>query len=420
MSDRARLMAVVRDGRAVSEAAQGDEVELFLDRTPFYGEKGGQVGDTGLIASPSGEAQVLDTVHPTRGLTAHRARVVRGRLVAGEEVEASVDRERRMAIRRNHTATHLLHNALRHVLGDHAKQAGSLVEPHRLRFDFTHYAPLTREELARVEEMANRAVMEDYPVRAYVTTYEYALSINAVALFGEKYEDYVRVVEVDELSRELCGGTHVARTGEIGMLVVVSEAGIGANMRRIEALTGSEAYRYVRRRRDMLEEMASSLKVDVEKLPERLSRLQQRVKELESELRRREKEEMSSLVDGGISWRESEVAGGLLLTAEVRDLDPQALRELAERTLARRKAKAVSIAAVQGGKANIVVHLSRELVEKGLSAVELARRAAALLGGGGGGRPDMAVGGGSQAGRVAEALQEVTEEIRRGLGDGHA
>ena len=420
LRDRARLLAVVREGHAVAEAGEGEEVELFLERTPFYGEKGGQVGDTGWITSPSGEAQVLDTVHPARGLIAHHARVTKGRLLAGEEVEASVDRERRMAIRRNHTATHLLHYALRHVLGDHAKQAGSLVEPQRLRFDFTHYAPLSWEEMARVEEMANRAIIEDYPVRAYITTYEYAVSINAVALFGEKYEDYVRVVEVDELSRELCGGTHVTRTGEIGLLVVVSEAGIGANMRRIEALTGTEAYRYFRQRREMLENMASSLKVDVDKLPDRLTRLQQRVRELESELRRREREEMSELVDGGIAWRESEAAGGLLLTAEVPDLDPQALRELAERTLSRRNAKAVSIAAVQGGKANLVVHLSRELVDGGLNAVELVKGAARLLGGGGGGRPDMAVGGGSYADRVADALREVVEGIKSGVGSGHA
>ncbi len=414
LSDRAKLLALVREGRAVAEAVEGEEVEVFLERTPFYGEKGGQVGDTGTITSPAGEAKVLDTLHPASGLTAHRARVTKGRLLAGDEVEARVDRERRMAIRRNHTATHLLHYALRHVLGDHARQAGSLVEPQRLRFDFTHYAPLTGEELARVEEMANRAVIEDYPVRAYVTTYEYAVSINAVALFGEKYEDYVRVVEVDELSRELCGGTHVARTGEIGLLVVTSEAGIGANMRRIEALTGSEAYRYFRQRREMLEGMASSLKVDVERLPDRLSRLQQRVRELESELRRREREEMSSLVDGGIAWREGEAAGGLVLTAEVPDLDPQALRELAERTLSRRNAKAVGIATVQGDKANVVVHLSRELVGKGLDAVELVKAAARLLGGGGGGRPDMAVGGGSRTEKVADALQEVVEGIRRG------
>ena len=191
----------------------------------------------------------------------HSVRFVEGDLSAGQMATAAIDVDRRNAIRRNHTATHIIHWALRQVLGDHAKQAGSLVDPRRLRFDFTHFQPLSTEELARVEELANRKVLEDLPVRAYVTTYEYAASINAVALFGEKYEDYVRVVEVDEISRELCGGTHVGRTGEIGLLVLVGEGGIGANMRRIEALTGMGAYEFFRQRREMTENMAAALKV---------------------------------------------------------------------------------------------------------------------------------------------------------------
>ncbi|WP_287153554.1 alanine--tRNA ligase [Candidatus Solincola tengchongensis] len=420
MSDRARLVAVVKEGRAVAGAVEGEEVEFFLDRTPFYGEKGGQVGDRGVIRSESGEAEVVDTYHPAQGLTSHRVRIRRGSFSVDQAVEAEVDRERRLAIRRNHTATHILHYALREVLGEHAKQAGSLVEPHRLRFDFTHYAPLTREELLRVEEMANRIIIEDYPVRAYVTTYDYAVSIDAVALFGEKYGDYVRVVEVDEISRELCGGTHVARTGEIGFLVVVSEGGIGANMRRIEALTGTAAYRFFRHRQDILEGMASSLRVEVERLPERVERLRERLRELENELRRREREEVSSLAEGSGAWREEEVDGRRYLWAEVPGLDAQGLRELAERTLSRRGAAAVAIASVKEDKVGLVVNLSRDLVEAGLNAVDLVRRGASLLGGGGGGRPDMAVGGGSRADRAEEALRAVGEEIRRKLEGTHA
>ncbi|MGQ9537297.1 MAG: alanine--tRNA ligase [Actinomycetota bacterium] len=418
--ERARLLAVVREGRAVPEAAEGEEVEFFLDRTPFYGEKGGQVGDRGVIRSASGEAEVADTYHPAQGLTSHRVKVRRGSFTVGDAVEAEVDRDRRAAIRRNHTATHLLHYALRQVLGEHAKQAGSLVEPHRLRFDFTHYAPLTREELLRVEELVNSIIVEDYPVRAFMTTYDYALSLDAVALFGEKYGEYVRVVEVDEISRELCGGTHVDRTGEIGLLVVVSEGGIGANMRRIEAFTGTAAYRFFRRRMDILDSLASTLRTDVDRLPERVGRLRDRLRELENELKKREREEVSSLADGSGAWHEEEVDGRRLLWAEVPGLDPQGLRELAERTLARRGAAAVAIASVREDRVGLVVNLSRELVGAGLSAVDLVRKGASFLGGGGGGRPDMAVGGGSRLDGGAEALRAVTEEIRRRLEGTHA
>ncbi|MBC7252585.1 MAG: alanine--tRNA ligase [Actinobacteria bacterium] len=420
LTDRARLVAVVKEGRAAAEASEGEEVEFFLDRTPFYGEKGGQVGDRGTIRSPSGEAEVLDTYHPAQSLTSHRVKIRRGTFSVGQEVEAEVDREWRLAVRRNHTATHILHYALRQVLGEHAKQAGSLVEPQRLRFDFTHYAPLTREELRCVEEMANRIIIEDYPVRAYITTYDYAVSIDAVALFGEKYGEYVRVVEVDDLSRELCGGTHVARTGEIGLLVVISEGGIGANMRRIEAVTGTEAYRFFRRSRDTLEEAASSLRVEAERLPERVERLKDRLRELENELRMRDREEVASLAEGSGSWREEEVNGKSFLWAEIPGLDAQGLRELAERTLSRRGAAAVAIASVRGDKVGLVVNLSRELVEAGLSAVELVRKGASLLGGGGGGRPDMAVGGGSRTERTEEALRAVGEEMRRRMEEAHA
>lgn len=420
-SDKATAVAIVKDGRAAALAVEGEEVEVFLDRTPFYGEMGGQVGDTGVVSFPAGEAEVIETFHPTKDLISHRCRIAHGEIKTAEKVEAKVDAERRNAIRRNHTATHIVHWALRQVLGEHAKQAGSLVDPRRMRFDFTHYQPLNGEELAEIEELANRKVIENLPVRAYVTTYEYASSINAVALFGEKYEDYVRVVEVDEISRELCGGTHVGRTGEIGLLVITGESGIGANMRRIEALTGMEAYGHFHARQEMLEDMASGLKTQVNGIPDRIAKLQQRVKELESDLRKRGREEAASLVEGGISWHESEAPGGVkILTAAVEDLAAQDLRELAERTLARHAAGAVGIATVHDGKASMVVALTKELVGAGLDAVELVRKAGRLLGGGGGGRPDMAVGGGSETSHLNEALAVMADEVRAILERGHA
>jgi len=411
LREKAKAVAIVAGERAMAQAGEGEEVEVFLDRTPFYGEMGGQVGDMGRISWSSGEAEVSDTYRPAQGLISHRTRVEKGTLKTGDMVEVEVDSDRRNAIRRNHTATHILHWALRQVLGDHAKQAGSLVEAQRFRFDFTHFAAMTRDELARVEELANRKIIEDLPVRAYITAFEYASSINAVALFGEKYEDYVRVVEVDEISRELCGGTHVGRTGEIGQLMITSESGIGANMRRIEALTGMNAYYFHRRRQDMTDELAAALKAEPGHLPERVDKVLQRIKELEAELKKRDREDVASMVDRGVEWREDVLAGGeKILTATVDEFKPQDLRELAERTLTKHSAGIVGIVTVYGDKANMVVAASKELVDRGIDAVELMKKAGKLLGGGGGGRPDMAVGGGSNVSDIEEALSAMVKE----------
>jgi len=421
VTDKATVVALVKDEHAVALAVAGEEVEVFLDQTPFYGEMGGQVGDTGRISSSTVEAEVIDTFHPAKGLTAHRCRIKRGEIRASENVDAGVDVERRNAIRRNHTATHIVHWALRQVLGDHAKQAGSLVDPRRLRFDFTHYQPLSKEELARVEELSNRKVIEDLPVRAYVTTFEYATSINAVALFGEKYDEYVRVVEVDEISRELCGGTHAGRTGEIGLLVIAGESGIGANMRRVEALTGLEAYRYFRDRREMLEEMATNLKAEVSKLPDRVDKVLQRVKELESELKRKGREELTSIIDDDIHWDEMTIAGAKkVATRRMDGLGQGDLREIAENRLQTSNVGVVGIASVEDDKVNLVVAVSKELVQQGLDAVELIRKAGRLLGGGGGGRPDMAVGGGTRIEAIEDALQDIRKTVSSHLKEGHA
>ncbi|MDY6795887.1 MAG: alanine--tRNA ligase [Actinomycetota bacterium] len=414
--ERARIVAIVIDRRASAQAVEGEEVEIFLDRTPFYGEMGGQVGDKGDIISPGGEAQVLEAFRPVHNLISHKARVKRGVVKTGDAVEAEVEEERRMAIRRNHTATHILHWALREVLGDHAKQTGSLVDQRRLRFDFTNFAPLSTEELDRVEELSNDRIMEDLPVRSYVTTLDYARSINAVALFGEKYEEYVRVVEVDEISRELCGGTHVGRTGEIGQLAITAESGIGANMRRIEAFTGMEAYLYHRDRGKMLKDLAGTLKVEESRLPERLQRTLKRIKDLEAELEKHKSEEVSFLADKGIEWEESEIGDGeKVLTAAVEDFKAQDLRNLAERTLARYKAGVVGVVNRRAGKADIVVAVSKQLVGAGLDAVEVMEKASGLLGGGGGGRPDMAMGGGSDTSQIKEALAVIVKDANTAL-----
>ncbi|OFW55664.1 MAG: alanine--tRNA ligase [Candidatus Solincola sediminis] len=415
MDEMANVTAIVIAGRAAPFAEEGREVEVFLDRTPFYGEMGGQVGDTGIITGPESRITVEETFHPAPSLVSHRGRIEKGRLQVGDCVKAEVDTQRRLSIRRNHTATHVLHWALGQVLGEHAKQAGSLVDARHLRFDFTHFAAVTAEELAEIEELANSRIIEDIPVRSYVTTFDYASSINAVALFGEKYEDYVRVVEVDEISRELCGGTHVGRTGEIGMLLITSESGIGANMRRIEAVSGMEAYHYYRRRQAIIVEAAAALKVEPERLPDRVDRTVGQIKELEAELRKRGHEEVAALIEHGIEWNEIEVAGRKIITARVEDFKPDDLRELAEKTLSKRGAGMVAIATAQEEKASMVVAVAKDLTATGLNAVELAKKAGKLLKGGGGGRPDMAVGGGPSIENIDEALTLVIDDAKSHL-----
>ncbi|MEJ5185492.1 MAG: alanine--tRNA ligase [Candidatus Geothermincolales bacterium] len=406
-SDRGKVAAIVKDGRIVPRAATGDVVEVFLDRTPFYAEKGGQVGDRGVMRFPGGNAVVEETRYAAEDLIAHRVRILEGMLEVGHEVEAEVDVERRWAIRRNHTATHLLHWALGQVLGEHAKQAGSLVDERRLRFDFTHFQALTPEEKDRIEELVNEKILENQPVRAYITTFDYAREIGAVALFGEKYGDFVRVVEVGEISRELCGGTHVNRTGDIGHFVLLSESGIGSNLRRIEALTGMEALRYRRELERTLSQATRMLKTDPARLPERIERLLERVKELESELRKRESRAVAEMARQDAAWREEKLDDGRKVAVTRLDgLEPRELREMAERALAAREACVVGIASVKGDKANLVVAVRKELCGT-VNAVELVRRAAEALGGGGGGRPDMAVGGGSRLEGVGEALDMV-------------
>ncbi len=406
---RARVVALVEKDRVVTSASEGEEVEVFLERTPFYAEMGGQVGDHGWLLSDKGEVLVEDTQAPLKGLIAHRGRVRRGIIKVGDEVIARVDSSRRESIRRNHTATHLIHWALREVLGEHAKQAGSLVEDERLRFDFTHYAPMTPEELKETEERVNRLIMADLPVRAYVTTYEYARSIDAIALFGEKYEEHVRVVEVDEISRELCGGTHVGRTGEIGLCLFTSESGIGSNLRRIEAVTGEYAYARVRDYRELLKNISRVTKTDENRILPRLEKMVQQLKSLEDELERLSRVGMGEVLESLLA--SAEVWSGdraKVLTARQDGISPGQLRDLAERVLGRIGPGVVAIA-VSGEKVDLVVAVTKSLLPLGLNAVELVREGAKVLGGGGGGRPDMAVGGGSRPEMVDQALQLIRE-----------
>jgi alanyl-tRNA synthetase len=381
----ARIVAIVED-------------ELFLDRTPFYAEGGGQVGDTGTIATPTGTARVLDTTYALPGLTRHIVEVVDGDISQGQEAIAAIDVERREAIRRNHTGTHLLHWALREVLGTHVKQAGSYVGPDRLRFDFSHFEAVKPEELERIEDLVNERVLDDEPVRAFETSKDEAERIGAIAFFGDKYGDVVRVLEAGSRSTELCGGTHVDATGMIGPVRILSEGSIGSNLRRIEATTGMGTLERVRADEHLLERAASILRVRPDELPERLE------KELES--RRALEKELDALrraAAGGEAKTLAASAVDGVVVARRDGVDPNGLRDLA---LAVRDqgARAVVLGGLpeRGGVA-LVAAVTKD---SGLKAGDLIADAARTVGGGGGKQPDVAVAGGKDPSRLDDALAQ--------------
>jgi alanyl-tRNA synthetase len=411
----AKVLALVTGGERVAQAGESSKVDVILDRTPFYAEAGGQIGDTGALATGDGRTRlrVLDTQYGIPGtLVVHRAEVVQGELAEGDSVAAAIDAERRDRIRRNHTATHILHWALREVLGPHVKQAGSLVAPDRLRFDFSHFQAVTSEELERIEELANREIISDAPVRHYETTREHAEAIGAIAFFGEKYGDLVRVLEAGPHSVELCGGTHVHALGFIGPIKIVSEQSIGSNLRRIEALTGDAALERIREEERQLRTAAETLKVSSTDLPDRITQLQRQLKEAKEELETARSREAAAeatalaadAVDGVVAARRD-------------GLDSGALRRLA---LATRDVVGEGVVALVGRarddkKAGIAVAVSKGLVDRGVSAAEIAAQAAKALGGGTAKNSEVVVGGGTDVEAVDEALALVRAEAAGAL-----
>jgi len=411
----AKVLALIGGGERLAQAGEGAKVDVVLDRTPFYAESGGQVGDTGTLATGDGRTQlrVLDTQYGIPGsLVLHRAEVVRGELAEGDSVTAAIDAERRDRIRRNHTATHILHWALREVLGPHVKQAGSLVAPDRLRFDFSHFQAVTPDELDRIEGLANREIITDAPVRHYETTREHAEAIGAIAFFGEKYGDLVRVLEAGDHSVELCGGTHVHALGFIGPIKIVNEQSIGANLRRIEAVTGDVAIDRIHDEERQLRRAAETLKVAPAELPDRIEQLQQQLKAL------RDEAEAARAREAVVEATALAASASDGVVAARRDgLDPGELRRLA---LATRDAVGSGIVALVGvapdqKKAGIAVAVTKELVDRGVSAADLAAKAAKALGGGTAKNADVVSGGGPNVGEVDESLslvrQQATEAV---------
>ncbi|MDR7538901.1 MAG: alanine--tRNA ligase [Armatimonadota bacterium] len=403
---RARVLALLRGGTRVDEVSQGEEVDVVLDRTPFYPEGGGQVGDTGRIAHRRGEVTVTDTQRVGEGVIVHRGRLVRGTVRVGDGVRAVIDRGRRRDIMRNHTATHLLHRALHEVLGEHARQAGSLVAPERLRFDFTHLSALTPEERAAVEQRVNEKVLEALRVRPRWMPYQEALRRGAMALFGEKYGERVRVVEIDGYSRELCGGTHLSDTGQVGLFKIVAEGSAAAGIRRIEAVTGRGAMEYLRAQEGALREVAELLRVAPADVVSAVRKLQDRLRQLERERATLSPEEVRRLVE------EAPQIGTVKVVIYRKDnLSHEALRRVGDRVRDLAPSAVAVLGSESDGKANLVIMVGPEAAAQGIEAVALARQVAPIVGGSGGGNATLAQAGGRDPSRLPQALEEARAQV---------
>ena len=406
----ARVVLIGIDGAAVERAEKDTAITIILDKTPFHAEGGGQIGDTGYITGPSGKAEVTDTKSLANGLTYMIAIVTEGSLSKGDEVDITVDKVRNLDIARNHTATHLLQAALRKVLGTHVNQAGSLVTPERLRFDFTHFSPMTNEELAEVEKEVNRQIMKNVDLEIEEMPVDDAIKKGAMALFGEKYGDIVRVVNVPGFSCELCGGSHVPNTSVIGSFRIVGESGTGTGIRRIEAVTGKAAHERAVADAVLLQEAATLLKSKEEDILAKIEQLLTALKEAEREVAQLSHKLATSSLDDILAAKE-EIHGVSVTAASVTADSAEGLRDMADMVLDK-VGGIVLLGAVQGDKVSFVCKVDKELTKQGYHAGKIVKAAAAAAGGGGGGRPDMAQAGGKDPQKLEEALKAGKEAVQ--------
>ncbi len=410
LSSEATIMAILKDGKLVDSLSEEEEGEIVLDRTPFYAESGGQVGDRGIIHSDQVHMEVIDTKKPIQGLHVHRVKVLRGEAKRGMVVTASVEAESRRATMRNHTATHLLHRALRMVLGEHVKQSGSLVEPRRLRFDFTHYDSLSPDEIKEIEDIVNEKIMEDLKVTTEVMDIDEAISSGAMALFDEKYGDRVRVVSAGNFSRELCGGTHCSSTGQIGAFKILSEGSVASGIRRIEAITGEAVIDYLRKRDSELNQLKELLKTDSPL--NRVEKLMKELKELEREVERL-KTSGSSDVIGQALERAIEIDGAKVVAIMREGLNHKELRLLADRIKDRIKSGVIIAGSVKDSEAAMVCMVTKDLTNR-FHAGEIIKRIAKLTSGKGGGKDVLAQGGTKDTGRFKELINNIKEVFKEG------
>ncbi|GMW03528.1 MAG: alanine--tRNA ligase [Candidatus Hydrogenedentota bacterium] len=410
LSSSAKVVALIHSGKRVDTLAEGKDGELVLDRTPFYAEAGGQVGDTGLIESSEGSAHVMGAKRYSGKMTVHAIRVVKGAISVGDDVQAQVNADAREATENHHTATHLLHTALRTILGDHVHQAGSLVSPDRLRFDFTHFEAVDADRLRDIERTVNQFIRTDTRVKTDVMSLTEARSAGAMALFGEKYEDEVRVVKVEPISMELCGGTHVNSTGEIGLFKIVHEASISAGVRRIEALCGDAAVSLVQQRDRSLTTAAQLLATTPDHVEERLKSMMEDNKRLARDLAKwKQAAATGSAVD--YMSQVQDVGGVRLLAAQVDEQDPASLRTVMDSLKDKLGSGVIVLGSAYEGKAALCVSVSKDLHAR-VKAGDIVKHLAPVVGGGGGGRPDLAQAGGKTPERLPEAMQQAPVVVK--------
>lgn len=410
LETNAKIIGIFKDGKLISSANQGEEIQLILDQTPFYAESGGQIADRGTITAEGLVIEVLDVQKAPNRQNLHRAVVKQGLAETGQTVFAKIDSKNRLQITKNHSATHLLHRALKDVLGEHVNQAGSLVEPDRLRFDFSHFGQVTEEELSKIEKIVNEKIWESLPVEIMEKPLAEAKAMGAMALFGEKYGEIVRVVKMGEYSIELCGGCHVPNTSAIGLFKLVTETGIGAGTRRIEAVTGEKAYQYMSDQIQILNDAAHKLKANVKDVPEKIAALQKELreahKEIESLTAKLGNIEAKSLIN-----KVKEVNGIQLLVSRVEINESNQLRTMLDELKQKIKSGVIVLGAVLDGKVQLIAGVTKDLTGT-YHAGKLIKEVAGICDGGGGGRPDMAQAGGKDPNRLSEALQYVEEWIK--------
>jgi alanyl-tRNA synthetase len=402
---------MIVEGRRVREAVAGSEVEMILDRTPAYAESGGQVGDTGSIIGREGQGRILDTYYRGPKLIVHRVRVEGGGLREGEDVAVAVESPRRQGVAQHHTGTHLLHAALRRVLGTHVTQAGSLVAPDHLRFDFSHGSALKDREVEQIEELVNEQVQANVAVNRLQMDLDEALHMGAMALFGEKYGDRVRVVKIGDFSTELCGGTHLDQTGQLGFFKVETEGAVGSGVRRIEAVSGTSAMQAVARRERVLREAADILKIAPADVPQRLRKLLNEQRALEKELATLQGRQAASKADDLLTGAR-QVNGIAVVAGRIDGLDGEGLRAVADRLRDRLGSGVVCVGSAVDGKVSLVAAVTKDLTKR-VHAGRLVQEVARAAGGSGGGRPDLAQAGAKDPARLDEALALAYDFVAR-------
>lgn len=411
---KSKVIAIIKDDKLVDKAIEGDKCKIFLEKTPFYAEKGGQIGDKGVINSTSKNnllVEILDTQNPIEGLITHFAEVSKGEIKVGEKVLARVDSSRRKAIARNHTATHLLHGALRDVLGDHVKQSGSAVNNHHLRFDFSHFAPLTNVELEKIESLVNEKILDELKVETKISTFDKAKEMGAIALFGEKYGEEVRVIKIGEFSLELCGGTHLNSTSNIGLFKILNEEGIGSGLRRIEVLTGDRAFKYIKENESIIKEVSDKLQTTpsgilskIDQLIDDANTIKKKIQIIRNKLTHYEVDKLLS--------KKKEIKGVNIISLKVEAEDNNDLRNWGDLIKDKIKSGIVVLGTeLDNGKVALLAMITDDLAEKGYNAGNIIKAIAPIVGGKGGGKKTMAQAGGQKVDKLDQALEKVYEII---------